>query len=102
MKYYRYIVIYKKASGEVIYRYLTTLPKYEVGQITSMGWKVLDIKRLHKGRTMSDYEYITMITKKNPIKRIYEQLLHLYNELQLKHFANFVVIYTFIKIFVKL
>lgn len=39
-----YIITYQKQNGEIFERKRTTLPNIKVGGISSMGWKVLDIK----------------------------------------------------------
>lgn len=82
---YKYMVIYRKTNGDIIYRARSTKPEYEVGQQTSMGWEVLDIRRLHKGRTLSNEEYdelcnrrITLLDKiKGYLGKSYEYYLKL-------------------------
>ena len=64
---YRYIVVYRKSNGDIIYRARTSNPQYTIGQYTSMGWQVLDIKRLHKGRSLSYEEYDVLLNKKRTI-----------------------------------
>lgn len=56
---YRYMVIYEKHNGDILYRALTTTPHYKKGDITSMGWKVLDIQHIDNGKcyTTADYDY---------------------------------------------
>lgn len=39
-----YKVIYQKANGETFERIRKTLPPTRIGEETSMGWKILDIK----------------------------------------------------------
>lgn len=67
---YRYIVIYRKCNGDIIYRARISQPQYTTGQYTSMGWQVLDIKRLHKGRSLSYDEYDNILNKKRTISNI--------------------------------
>lgn len=64
---YRYIVVYRKSNGDIIYRARTSKPQYSTGQYTPMGWQVLDIKRLHKGRSLSYDEYDNLLNKKRTI-----------------------------------
>lgn len=67
---YRYLVIYQKTSGEIIYRTLTARPKYDKGDTTSMGWKVLDIKNMYKGNLYTNYEYRSHLSHDNRFRRI--------------------------------
>lgn len=48
-----YKVYYQKRNGEVIIRSRTTLPPQGIGEISSMGWKILDIKIYHQYRWYS-------------------------------------------------
>lgn len=66
---YRYMVIYEKRNGELLYRYLTLRPHYEKGSRTSMGWLVKDIKVFDNGKCYSTYEYDTLLSKKNKIHK---------------------------------
>lgn len=67
-------MIYKKGNGTLIYRTSKTKPIYNIGQTTSMGWLVLDIKRLYKGKLLSFSEYDSVIMKRLDKK---PTLLHL-------------------------
>lgn len=58
-----YLMIYKKSDGTLIYRTSKAKPHYNIGQTTSMGWLVMDIKRLYKGKLLSTYEYDTLVIK---------------------------------------
>ena len=68
--YYRYMIIYQKHNGELLYRVCKTIPKYKKGDTTSMGWKVLDIKHLNNGKVYSSYEYDNKLTYKRKISNI--------------------------------
>lgn len=53
-----YLVYYKKGNGEIIQRNRSTLPEYKIGESTSMGWLVMDIKYVLNGNiydTVKDY-----------------------------------------------
>ena len=39
-----YLVEYQKSNGDIIYRKRNTLPNYKIGDYTSMGWIIKDIK----------------------------------------------------------
>lgn len=61
-------MIYQKSNGTLIYRTSKTKPIYNIGQTTSMGWLVLDIKRLYKGKLLSSSEYDTLVMKHLDLK----------------------------------
>lgn len=56
-----YKVIYQKQNGEIFERHRNTIPDTKVGEYSSMGWKVLDIKIYNQYRWYSlateYYEY---------------------------------------------
>lgn len=54
---YRYMVIYQKNNGELLYRTLTSLPHYKKGQKTSMGWLVIDIQYMNNGKCYTTIDY---------------------------------------------
>lgn len=60
----KYLVLYERTNGELIYRYRKSLPQYEVGSHTSMGWKLVDIKQLDKGKCLSLYDYSTSVSNR--------------------------------------
>lgn len=64
---YNYLVLYRKNNGEIIYRARRTRPDYKIGELTSMGWKVLDIKLFHKGRALSNSEYNEILERRTNI-----------------------------------
>lgn len=68
----KYIVIYQKHNGEMIYRYNKTKPIYNKGDKTSMGWKVIDIQRLHKGKVLSTSKYSAVIDFEYQIRHFYD------------------------------
>lgn len=97
---YRFMIIYQKSSGEIIYRTCKSRPTYQVGDKTSMGWKVLDIKNMYKGNTYKSYDYRQVISRKISLSKIISKL----QSSQIKELANvisnFMLIYIFVKIFV--
>jgi len=66
-----YMIIYQKHNGDMIYRFNKTIPHYHKGDKTSMGWKVIDIQRLYKGKIISTTEYSHIIDFKYQIRRFY-------------------------------
>lgn len=94
---YKFLVIYQKRSGEIIYRTLSSIPKYSKGDITSMGWKVLDIKNMYKGKTYTNYEYRTHLSQISKIKN----LININNILKnLNVVPNMIFLFVCYKIFV--
>lgn len=71
---YGYMVIYQQRNGNLLYRACKTSPKYEVGQQTSMGWKVVDIKRLHNGKCYSRFEYNNKLRSKRRISDLFKYI----------------------------
>lgn len=60
-----YQITYKKQNGVVFNRIRNTLPVQTVGEVTSMGWIILDIKKNLNGKYYSHHEYYTLLNKKN-------------------------------------
>ena len=56
-----YQVTYQKRNGEIFNRIRNTLPNETIGEHTSMGWLIVDIKRRHKDKfySASDYHRIS-------------------------------------------
>lgn len=80
-------VTFQKRNGDILQRIRKTHPSYRVGQLTSMGWKVLDIKYKYKSKWYSNIEYDNLIDRdfkrfqlrnniKKDIKNIYKQLIY--------------------------
>lgn len=65
-----YLIVYQKHNGDMIYRYNKTKPTYNKGDKTSMGWKVIDIQRLHKGRILTIDKYNAVINFEYQIRHI--------------------------------
>lgn len=83
----KYMVLYQRSNGEMIYRFRKSKPQYEVGSYTSMGWKLVDIRYLDNGKLVTDYDYHNRISKLTNIysriqkldyKTIIEMLLLVY------------------------
>ena len=55
MKFYK--IIYQKGNGDIIERERMTLPTYKIGEITSMGWKIIDIYNGFQNKWYSSDEY---------------------------------------------
>ena len=95
---YKFLVIYQKSSGELIYRTRTSRPNYKVGDRTSMGWKVIDIKNLYKGNIITSYTYRKQLARKNCINDVILKLSNLGSKQVLNTITNYMMVYMFIKI----
>ena len=78
-------ITYQKRNGEIFNRYRTTYVTYRVGETTSMGWKVLDIKYKYGDKYYTSVEYDRLVDKqwqkankklalKHKLKNIYDNL----------------------------
>lgn len=67
-------VTYQKKDGTILNRIRNTALDYNIGDITSMGWKILDIEYNYNGKYYSKYEYDKMMMndkkKQQKIKRL--------------------------------
>ena len=57
------LITYKKRNGEIIERIRTTGIPYKIGEVTSMGWLVLDIKYNFRGKFYSREKYNDLLDK---------------------------------------
>lgn len=67
---YKYMIVYKKQDGNIIYRACRTKPKYNKGESTSMGWYVLDILHLYNGKALSYIDYDALLQRRLKIRDI--------------------------------
>lgn len=70
-------ITYQKRDGSIFQRIRKTMIPYQIGDTTSMGWKVLNIEYRYKNNYYSYYEYSMLIyrqkqfyLKKQQIKKI--------------------------------
>lgn len=73
-----YQITYQKSNGEIFYRIRNTLPRYSVGETTSMGWKLLDIKYCIYNKYYSFLDYKRIIRNKK--QRTILKLKHLFKK----------------------
>ena len=52
-----YQITYQKRNGEVFFRIRNSLPSYSIGEETSMGWIIKDIKYRHNNNYYSYKQY---------------------------------------------
>lgn len=64
-------ITYQKQNGCILKRLRTTELPYKIGEITSMGWKVLNIEYEYNNKFYSEYNYNKLLNKakKASIKR---------------------------------
>lgn len=65
-----YQITYKKRNGEVFYRIRDSLPTQTIGEETSMGWIILDIKYLINNKFYSFSEYKQIMKKYKKINHV--------------------------------
>ncbi len=56
-------ITYQKRDGSIIHRLRNTSIPYKIGEMTSMGWKVLNIEYEYNNKYYPIYEYNKLIHK---------------------------------------
>ena len=56
-------ITYQKKDGSIIHRTRSTTLPYKIGDITSMGWKVLNIEYEYNNKFYSMNEYYELLNK---------------------------------------
>lgn len=92
---YGYLIIYKKNNGNLLYRSVKNHPQYHKGDITSMGWTVIDIQRLYNGKIFSTDKFDNMLVRKDKIHNILTIVGRIDYTTLLKLFLIGVVLYIF-------
>ena len=85
----RYMIIYQKNNGDMLYRYNKNKPIYKKGDTTSMGWKVIDIKRMDKGNILSLPDYRAKVEESLKLNRFN----YLINNLDISKLIQLLLIY---------
>ena len=93
---YGYMVVYQKCNNDIIYRACKTKPEHHKGDITSMGWKVLDIQRLYNGKCYPTYEFDNLLNRKGRIHNIFINI----NKSHIAKICEMTIILTIIKFFI--
>lgn len=79
------LITYKKRNGVIFQRIRNTYPGYRVGDTTSMGWEILDIKYKWKNKYYSSTEYDRLINKsikrQQKIIKLKKTILQVYHNL---------------------
>lgn len=79
-----YLIIYQKWNGQTIFKIVRNYPHFKkIGDLTSMGWRVLDIQVFDKDRFFTNQTYRKILQedfdmcdkkrrKKEKMKKIFE------------------------------
>ena len=84
-------ITYKKRNGTIFQRIRNTYLPYRVGDTTSMGWEVLDIKYKYGNKYYTGIEYDKIINKKWKRTKNLLQLKHSVNNMC--KYANYLVVF---------
>ena len=84
-------ITYQKRNGTIFQRIRNTYCPYRVGDTTSMGWKVLDIKHKYGNKYYSSIEYDKLIDKE--WKRTKKLLQLKYSINNMLKYANYLVVF---------
>lgn len=71
-----FLIIYKKRNGDILYRIRHSEPHTAIGKTTSMGWVVMDIKRMNNGKLYSTYDYSCLIEKRIAIRSAFTNIFN--------------------------
>ena len=97
-------ITYQKKDGGIIQRFRNTALPYKVGDTTSMGWKVLNIKYEYNDKYYSEREYCSLLNKnKKKVIKKKENLKLFKKEIKkfLYYFISIMIIY-FVKLLLKI
>lgn len=92
-------VTYQKNNGTVFKRYRYTTPSYKIGDITSMGWKVLNIEYEYNNKFYPEFEYYSIMhnNKQKYIKRKQTRELYISEFKKIMYYFIAVVVLNFLK-----
>ena len=71
-----YQITYKKRNGEIFNRIRSTLPTQLIGQETSMGWQILDIKYGFNNNFYSFSDYKQKLNKRKKYNHIQRKIIN--------------------------
>lgn len=94
------LITYEKRDGSILKRNRNTILPYNIGDTTSMGWKVLNIEYLYKNKYYPEYEYNVLIAKnRKKVIKIRETKDKILNEFKtLLYYFIVIIMYHYIKI----
>lgn len=95
-------ITYQKKDGCIFQRYRNTSLPYKIGDITSMGWKVLNIEYEYHNKyyTESEFNKLVLKNKENFFKKK-EKKEHFIKEIKIffHYFISIIMIFLLKKIF---
>ena len=74
-------MVYQKANGQIVKRIRNTMAPYKIGDRTSMGWIVIDIKYLYRHKYYPKYEYDKLIARHFVIQKRKSKILKVFTRL---------------------
>lgn len=92
-------ITYQKRNGEIFQRIRNTYLPYRVGDTTSMGWKVLDIKYKYGKRYYDVVEYDKIIDTKWKRRKKLFQLKNNLKEMY-RYLTYLTTLFIFLKVFI--
>lgn len=91
-------ITYQKRNGDIIERDITGFTTHRVGEVTSMGWKIIDIKHKYKGKYYSLNKYDKIVQRQwNIEKKLIDLKRKIYTIF--KEISNLIVIIFLFKYF---
>ena len=76
------MITYQKPNGEIIFRPRKTVYDRHIGQVTSMGWKVIDIHYRYNGNYYTYLDFMKLIRQKESLKsRVLRRIARKLNKL---------------------
>ena len=70
-----YLIIYQKRNGDIIERYRNTRPDLAIGEESSMGWVLKDIKYNFNNKYYSHADYKKLLHKQYKMNNIKNKIL---------------------------
>lgn len=89
-----YKITYQKRNGEIIDRIRNTLPAKNIGEETSMGWIIVDIKYFIKDDYYSFRDYKQLLHKQTRYNHIHRNI-----KLYLKKYSTILTLIIFVPLY---
>lgn len=93
------LITYQKRNGEIFNRIRNTYCPYRVGDTTSMGWKVLDIKYNYKNKYYDYDTWFKLVDKEFNKGKKKREIIHKI-KLFIKNVNQLINLFILIKIFI--
>lgn len=97
-------VTYQKRDGSVIQKQRNTMLPYKIGEITSMGWKVINIEFEYNNKLYSEHDYgrIIQTNKCKYIRRKQIRELIIKELKTILYYILIIMMYNLISIFIRI